>query len=361
MNTSLHDSLADIFGAPAAAPTATESRIASVKEVLKRSSALAAPAASAKVAPELITEPGVFQISNEEYHADPVATPSMTRGTVYDLINETPAHAFYNHPRLSPKFEEDTAEEDTAEAKFDLGTAWHSLLFEGEQLAVVVDPRDYPGPKGGVPKGWTTDVMRAMRTEIRQAGKIPMLPPQYKKVMEMVQAAHKFLAESELGIKDLHAEGAAEQTYVWQEGDTWFRVRPDWTSHKNFGDRKLILDGKSVAQSANPDRFKPSEHGKDIQRVLYPRGVAAVEGGKRPKFLFLVQENFPPYLCSLVGLDPQTIQIAEQKIDFAKYMWEQCHALGEWDGYPKRACYVESKPWEVAAWEAKSASIGQEE
>ena len=357
MNTSLHDSLADIFGEGTAAPSfnPAPTNISRVKEILTRStSAVVAPP---KVAPELITAPGVYQISNDEYHADPVATPSMTRGTIFDLINETPAHAFYNHPRLTPKAEDEAEDEP----KFDLGTAWHSLLFEGEQLAVVVDPRDYPGPKGGIPKGWTTDVMRAKRTEIRQSGKIPMLPPQHQKVMEMVTAAHKFLAESELGIKDLHAEGAAEQTYIWQEGDTWFRVRPDWTSHKNFGDRKLILDGKSVTQSANPDKFKPSEYGKDIQRVLYPRGVAAVEGGKRPKFLFLVQEAYPPYLCSLVGLDPQTIQIADQKIDYAKFMWEQCHALGEWDGYPKRACYVESKPWEVAAWEAKSASIGQEE
>lgn len=326
----------------------------------------AAPAASA--APEqpaaapapsiIIREQGVYQISNELYHSDPCAVPSMTRGTIFDLINETPAHAFFNHPKLNPKGPED---QDEAEAKFDLGTAWHSLLFEGDQIAVVVDPRDYPGAKGAIPKGWTTDAMRAARDAARAAGKIPMLPPQHQKVMDMVTAAHIYLRNCELGIKNLHEEFECEQTYVWQEGDTWFRVRPDAKSRKKFGGRTLILDGKSVTQSANPDRFKPTEYGKDIQHALYRRGVQAVEGGDRPRFLFLVQEAFAPYLCSLVGLDPQTQQIAEQKCDYGKFMWEQCLATWEWPAYPMRACYVESKPWEVAAWETKAASIGTEE
>lgn len=321
-----------------------------------------APATRQTVAdlPQLITTTGVFDITNDRYHADPVAKTSMTRGTVFDLIELTPAHAFHNHPRLGNDGEE-TAEdgEETAEDKFDLGTVWHAMTFEGEEIAAVIDPKDHVGPKGGIPKGWTNDSIRKARDEARAAGKIPMLPKQYKKVKAMVDAAHAFLASSEYKIKDLYSEGKAEQTYVWQEGETWFRVRPDWISHKNIcGDRRLILDGKTVAQSADPNRFKPTEHGKDIQHSLYRRGVKAVDGGNAPRFLFLVQETFAPYLCSLIGLDPQTIQIAEQKIDFAKFMWEQCHALGEWPGYPTRACYVESKPWEVAAWEAKAATIG---
>jgi hypothetical protein len=312
----------------------------------------------AEQVPELIFAPGAYQISNSEYHKDPVAVPSVSRGTIYDLINETPAHAFHKHPRLGNGDAEEDAEEDAAETKFDLGSAWHSLLFEGEQLAALIDPMDHVGPKGGIPKGWTNDSIRKARDEARTAGKIPLLPKQHKTLMGMVAAAHRFLAACELGIKDLHAEGKAEQTYIWREGETWFRVRPDWISHKNIGGRRLILDGKSVTTSANPERFKPIEHGKDIQHSLYRRGVHAVDGGEKPRFLFLVQEAFAPYLCCLIGLDPQTQQIAEQKVEYGKFLWEQCNTLGEWPGYPTRPCYVESKPWEAAAWEERAAKIG---
>ena len=321
-------------------------------------SELFTPAPAIPKAGQIISEPGIYAMSNDDYHADPCIEPSLSRGTISDLINLTPAHAFFNHPSLGTSAEEEAEEE--AETKFDLGSAWHSLLFEGVQAAEVIDPKDYPGPKGGIPKGWTTDLIRAVRDKARANGKIPFLPKQYQKTIEMVEAAKKFLAESEFKIKDIQAEGKSEQTIIWKEGDTWFRVRPDWISNKNYGDRRLMLDGKSVAQSADPDRFKPSEHGKDIQHSLYRRGYAAVTGEKRPKFVFLVQETAKPYLCSLVSLDPQTISMAEEKIKYGIFMWEKCRATGEWPGYPNQVCEVESKPWEIASWEYKKDLIGVE-
>ena len=312
----------------------------------------------------MIDKPGIYQISNEIYHRDPCIEPSLSRGVIDDLLNLTPAHAHQNHPRLGKTDAEETDAEETVD-KFDVGSAAHSLFLEGLDIAEVIDPVDYPGAKGGIPKGWTTDSIRKARDEARLAGKIPFLPKQYKKVQEMVKAAHVQLAASELAIKDLHSQGDAEMSYFWQEeligGAVWCRVRPDWISHKNLaGDRKIIIGYKTTGISADPARFKADDHAKNIEWAFYRRGVKAIEGGKAPRYIFMVQETDPPYLCSFVSLDPQSQEMANQMTDYGLFMWQKCLTMNDWPGYPNRVCYVESKPWEVAAWEAKAAGIGNE-
>ena len=293
-----------------------------------------------------IDKPGIYQISNEDYHKDPCVVPSLSRGTISDLLDLTPLHAWANHPRLNPNYIF-----DDGESRFDIGTAVHSLFLEGKDCCEVIDAPDWRGKDA-----------KSARDDARLAGKTPLLKHQYESALLMVDAAHMRLAASELAIKDLHAEGDAEMSYIWQDGDqhTWCRVRPDWISHKNIGGRKLILDLKTTGMSADPTRFKATDHGKDIQQAFYKRGVKEIEGGKAPRFIFMLVETFPPYACSFIGLDPQTAEIAKQKVEFGLFQWQKCTAMNDWPGYPNRVCYVETPPWQVAQWEAKAAEIGNE-
>jgi len=286
---------------------------------------------------------GIHKISDVDYHADPCIEPSLSRGTIADLLNNTPAHARFYHPRLNPDF---VAED---ESKFDVGTAAHALFLEGLNNCEVIDAPT-----------WQTKAAKEAREAARLAGKVPLLTHQYQNVADMVKAAHVQLAASELGIKDLHAEGDSELTYIWQEGETFCRVRPDWISHKNIGNAKLKLAYKTTGMSAAPSSFKATDHGKDLEYAFYRRGIKAIEGGNAPRVVFLVQETYAPYLCSFVSLDPQTVAMAEQKVDFGIFMWQKCLALNDWPGYPNRIAYVESKPWEIAAWEMKAAEIGND-
>ena len=309
----------------------------------------------------VIDKPGIYTITNELYHMDPCIEPSLSRGVIDDLLNLTPAHAKQNHPRLGGDDSEETDAEETVE-KFNVGSAAHSLFLEGLDIAEVIDPADYPGAKGGIPKGWTTDSIRKARDDARLAGKIPFLPKQYKKVQDMVKAAHIQLAASELAIKDLHGQGDAEKSYFWQEpSGAWCRVRPDWISHKNLGgDRKIVIGYKTTGISADPVRFKQLDHAKNIEWAFYRRGVKAVEGGKAPRYIFMVQETAPPYLCSFVSLDPQSQEMANQMTDYGIFLWEKCLTMDDWPGYPLRIAYAELKPWDLAAWEARSQEIGCE-
>ena len=288
----------------------------------------------------MINVPGVYNISSEEYHADPCEVPSLSRSVIKDLIYRSPRYAWFNHPRLniSPKPEERVE-------KFDIGQATHALLLEGSDCATLIDGDD-----------WRKKEAREARDKARQDGKIPLLLDQYEKVTKMVRVAEKTIFDcNELQIGSLKLQGDPELSYVWCEEETWLKVRPDWISH----DRQLIFDYKTTMISVNPNDL--ARHiitmGYTIQAALYIRGVMAVEGTE-PKFLFLFQEVSEPYLCSLVALSPELMEMGKQQVEYGIFLWQECMRLNQWPGYPSRVCYIDAPPWALTAWESRASETG---
>ena len=254
-----------------------------------------------------------------------------------DLITNTPAHAFQNHPRLNKNYR---AKNDS---KYDIGSLAHSIFLEGKDKSVLIDADD-----------WRTKAAKEARDRARAEGKIPMLTRDSGKVNAMVLAARQALAESELGITNLQKDGRSEVSYFWKEGGVWCRTRLDWISN----DSEIVIDYKTTGTSANPAYFgrNIAQFGYDIQDGLYRRSVTATDG-KDPKFFFLVQEDEPPFMCSLISLSPQFREIGWQKASAGIEMWRRCLTTGEWPGYPNRVCYIEPPPWVATAWEEQRFSI----
>ena len=306
----------------------------------------------------MIDKPGRYEnVSFADYLADPCPEPALSRSTIIDLL-DNPARARANHPKLAQEGCTIEDANDPDDKKFDIGKASHSLLLEGIDLAVKIDPVDFKGPKGGIPKGWTTDLIREARDEAIASGKIPLLPKQYEKVLCMVEEAKKKIAKcADFTVKDLRCEGDSEVTYIWQEENgVWCKVRLDWISK----DRSLIIDFKTTGVTANPSYISShfSKMGYAIQDRFYCRGVSAVDG-VTPKFVFLFQEDEYPYLCSWIGSDPQNQAMAEEKIDTAIKLWSKCLKDGAWEEYPDKICYPEARPFELASWEEKKSHIGE--
>jgi hypothetical protein len=268
-----------------------------------------------------------------------------------DLLTKTPAHVWQNHPRLNPNYKPDES------AKFDVGKLAHSLFLEGVDCCCVIDPKDYPAGNGNIPKGWTNPSIRAARDVARDAGKVPMLPEEAASVVDMVKAATVQLAESELGIINLRAEGDAERSYVWQEDGIWCRARPDWLSK----DRTIALDYKTTSSSANPNAVAKSmaNFGYAVQASFYKRGIKAVDGVE-PTFIFLFQEVDPPYLCSFIGLSPAWQEIGNQQVNAGIMLWRECIKSGVWPGYTNKVCYPDCPPWILSDWEMKQFDLGAE-
>jgi len=280
---------------------------------------------------------GVYKISSEAYHRDPCDTPSLSRGIIMDLLFKSPAHARISHPRLNPNHKEEP------DSKYSKGTAAHCLFLEGIDNTVVVHADD-----------WRKKEAKELRDRAWAEGKTPLLEHQFEEVCQMVKAADKALNESELaGIFD---DGDAEMTYIWQEGPVWCRSLLDKISK----DREIILDYKTTGTSANPEDFIRNilNHGYDIQASFYSRGVSSVlQDGTIPKFVFLVQEDSEPYLCSLIALSPAFMEMANQKVIRGIDLWRTCMATGEWPGYGNRIAWVEPPPWALT-WEMRANFLG---
>jgi hypothetical protein len=292
---------------------------------------------------QLISTPGVYKIESEFYHADPCITPSLSRGTILDLLNKSCSHTWYNHPRLNPAYKK----AEDLEGKFSSGSAAHDLLLEGGKKIFVVAGFD----------DWKKKEAQEARKAAREIGQIPLLQKQYDLAYAMTEAAKVQIKHSpEVGADDLAIEGLAEMTYVFNDSGIWERCLVDWISFN----QTLILDYKTTKTSANPSKFSRMISNMDYQ-IQYAWYRHVVRGAAKlndyPTFVWIVQEEEPPYLCSFFGLDPLHEEMAKEQIDRAVRVWRKCMKSGKWPGYTNRVCYAEAPPWTLAEWEQKKYQL----
>jgi hypothetical protein len=291
----------------------------------------------------MITEPGVYTMSFEDYLADCCPEPSLTRSTIKSLLFETPLHAFYGHRRLNPNYQEEEKKQ------FDIGTAAHSIFLQGIDVAITVDADN-----------WMKKANQELKEEIRKLGKIPLLTHQYEDVQKIVNAAHLQLWQFELEPGEPAClqigMGDSELTYIWKEGDVWCRIRPDWISK----DRTLKIAYKTTATSAHPESYNRIllSTGLDIENAFYKRGIKAIDKIE-PDIIFMVQEVFEPYLCSFIRLDLQFQDMGDQKVKRGMNLWRECTKSGKWPGYSTNVYTLEPPGWAMASWETKRMIEGE--
>jgi hypothetical protein len=97
------------------------------------------------------------------------------------------------------------------------------------------------------------------------------------------------------------------------------------------------------------------DHGYDIQAAMYKRGVQAVYGVD-PEFRFAVVEKDDPYPLSVFAVAPDTLALANRKIDWALDVWNDCLANDRWPAYDQRVHWVTLEPWHEARWLDREAA-----
>ena len=282
--------------------------------------------------------------------AEYLKLPAVSASLISDILDQCPRAAWFNS-WLNPAGVTDTTDDS------DRGTIAHSLFLEGDSAGVaVIDPNDHPAKgSGAIPDGWTNTSIRAARDEARAQGKIPVLKSKMAEIEAMVKAAQNFvgtLRTTEPAIFDMFQPqgGQSEVTMVWDEGGTQCKMRPDRISRDN----RIIVNFKTTSASVEPDRW-----GRNalldfvVGAAWYQRGIEVLYGIEDCAYVFLVQEANPPYLCSLVGLTPQHLEIGHSKRRAGLKRWQQCVASNTWPGYPNRVAYPELPVWEIQRWEEK--------
>ncbi len=283
--------------------------------------------------------PGLHRIPMADYLADPCPQPSLSSSALTTLLMQSPRHAWAAHPKLGGQRGDDSN-------RADLGTVAHDLLLGGEGKICVIDPEDYAGAKGAVPKGWTNAAIREARDQARENGLTPILKGQELAARAMVKAAKAFLAGSELaGVLD---EGEPELTLIAQQDGVWLRARPDWFNPV----KRVLLHYKTTEASAEPDRFirgvmRGMGYGTacafyaHVHQLIDPQAIDWLN-------VFLVQEQNPPYACSLIGLDPMKAEIEAENVVRGIAAWSNALRTGQWPAYSGQIHYAAPSAWELA-------------
>jgi hypothetical protein len=265
-------------------------------------------------------------IPEAEYHAD----PALSSGIAKLLIDRSPAHAWTAHPSLNPAWQPEV------EDKFDMGTAAHRLLLEGDDCIVEGDFAD-----------WRTAVAKQFKEDARGLNQIPLLRPQADRVREMVAKARMQMDELYHDL-DLFTGGKSEQTICWKDDhDVLCRARIDWLHDTTMA----VDDYKTTSASADPRKWERTMYGMgaDVQVAWYLRGLKKLTGVDA-EWRYVVQETYPPYALSVVTLAPSALALANDKVQKAIDLWATCLENDFWPSYPARVASIEVPTWVEMDW-----------
>lgn len=279
-----------------------------------------------------ISEPGIYEMAEKEYHADPCATPSLSNSIGHTLLTCSPRHAWWAHPRLNPDFE---VEESTPQQEE--GTALHALILERKNLVEPVDAAD-----------WRSRDAQAMRKEIRAMRRIPVLSHRMVELSACASAVREQL-RSHREASDAFTAGRPEQVMIWTEDTPFGRIQcralVDWLQDEPDG---WIDDLKTVGREAEPGIWGKQmvQSGYATQAAFYLRGARKL--GRQPEgFRFVVVERDAPFGLSVCACSPDMMDLAERRVEQYITRFAQALHANSWPSYPPYVAHIEPKPWDL--------------
>jgi hypothetical protein len=282
----------------------------------------------------IIREPGIYEMHEADYHADPCVKPSLSRSILKRLVDLSPAHAYCLHPRLGGLNNPDAGSDDEV---MDVGSAAHASFLQNRSIIQRVDFPD-----------WRTKLAKEARAAAYVDGMIPLLTKAYGRAMRLIDVLEAFRART-----GAFTQGKAEQTVIWRDGPIWCRARVDWLPDNP---EAALWDLKTTAGAASLGKWSRAafENGGDLQASFYARGVEMVRGEPPDGMKFCVVEQNPPHAIAVFEMTPVALDIAGQKVRAGLSLWENCLDTGIWPGYPDEPQYVHPPSWIVREWEERA-------
>lgn len=280
-----------------------------------------------------ITEPGIYDLTNEQYHADPCPEASLSNSIAKIVLDESPFHARFYHPRLN----KDRKVHQPTRPMLK-GSALHKLIL-GKGANIAALPFD----------NFCTNKAKAARYDAEDAGEIPLLQKEYEEVLECADAAREQLKQRE-DCAEFFGPGQSEAVIAWQEQDIWCRGMVDFLPDDP---RAPLFDLKGTTKSASPQEWSRSL-AKDYrtQDRFYARGLKAIRGITPEPMRFIVVEMNAPYAVSVLTPAPSLRHVADENVARAIRIWSECMRSGKWPGYPHMA-HVEAPAWLINEQEAQ--------
>lgn len=272
----------------------------------------------------VITEPGVYEIPAEVYHADPVPGGSLSASGARRLLPPS-CPALYRYEQDHPP---------APRKVFEIGHAAHRLVLGvGPELVRIEAEK------------WLSAAVKAEVAAVRAAGAVPLKPDEWDTVHAMAAAlrAHPIAAA-------LLAPGSGqpEQSLFWRDhhyGEIWRRARLDWLPSPR--DERLIIADYKTCQTAAPDDLPRAinAHGYHQTAAWYLDGVRTLGLAESAAFVLVFQEKTPPYLVNVVEPNPDALRIGRSLNRDAIRTYRECTATGRWPGYSDDVTYIGLPPW----------------
>lgn len=286
----------------------------------------------------MISKPGIYyDMATADYFSDPCPSPSLTQSLAKVLLERSPLHAWYEHPRLNPDFK---ADNDT---KFDVGNVAHKLMLGRGKEVVVLNPEF---------EDWRTKAAREAREQAAKEGKLCVLVRHMKVAQKMVDIARDRCEA--VGCHDaFHPDhGKGEVVIAWEEGGIWFRSMIDWF-YPFSQSLSLLYDYKTTGMSVAPHVIgrMMADAGWDIQAAMHERGLVALDLiGRGSRFRFVAQENEPPYAVTVAELSESVLTMGRKKLEVAIRIWRKCIKTNRFPGYPAQIIVPEYPGYAEAQW-----------
>lgn len=261
-----------------------------------------------------VTEPGVYDIPDTAYHADPVPDGSLSVSGARRLLP----------PSCPARFAYERQHPPTPTREFDLGHAAHrEVLGVGADL-VVVEAAD-----------WRGKAAREARDQAHADGRTPVLAHQHQQVQDMAAAVRKHPIAGEL----LHPDRMfPERSLFWLDTETgvWRRARLDAVSYPDEAHLPIAVDYKTTT-AADLDHISKALHnyGYAMQARWYLDALAGVDwhGAQNARFVLVFQEVDPPYLVTVAEPDANALEIGDKRNRRALEIYRDCTEAGVWPAH----------------------------
>jgi len=293
--------------------------------------------------------PGIYlDVPEARYHADDLlAQPTLSSSLARVIINQSPRHAWTQHPRLNPHHE--PVEKKT----FDIGRAAHRAVLGrgGEYVAI---PTDYLAANGAA----STKLAKDYIAEARAEGLTPLKAEEVDQIGAIADAVQSKLAAMNIRLDPTRSEVVA----LAKVDGVMCRAMIDNAP----ADPRLPLYDFKTTTDASPEAVirAVENYGYDVQAAHYLDAWQAATGERR-KMRFIFVEKAAPHEVAVIELhdDPSAesdwMLTARSKAGEARRIWGQCLTSGDWPGYPARVQIIGARGWEQSRWNEKMASRPQ--
>lgn len=278
----------------------------------------------------VITEPGVYDIPADAYHADPVPGGSLSSSGARRLLPPS-CPALFRYEQLHGR---------KPRRVFEVGHAAHALVLGTGPELVKVDA-----------DSWRTNAAKDAAAQARERGAVPLLPDEYAEIHAMADALRAHPVARALFDPD---HGTPEQSLFWRDKPSgiWRRAMLDWLPDPGRG--RLIVPDYKTTTCAAPDELSKTVHkyGYHQQHAQYVDGAQALGlGGQDAAFVFVFQEKTAPYLVTVIELDALALRIGRDLNRQAIDLYAQCSRSGVWPGYSDDVVLTPLPVWVERAYE----------